>query len=115
MNIVRLLPVILSILLLSAHYFRAGFVVLVIVISSSLLLLLIRKPWVVRVIQVELVIGGIEWIRTTIHLVLMRQSMSMPWIRLAIILGSVSLLTFCSLLVFRSVSLRRRYGTERSA
>jgi len=112
MNFLRLLPVILSMLLLGAHYYRAGFNVLVVIVFASLFLLLIRQPWIVRVIQVVLVVGGIEWLRTTYNLVMVRQSMNMSWIRLAIILGSVALLTFCSLLVFRSESLKKRYGKD---
>lgn len=112
MNFLRLLPVILSMMLLGAHYYRAGFIPLVVIIFASLFLLLIRQPWVVRVIQVELVIGGIEWVRTTFNLVMMRQSMNMPWIRLAIILGGVALFTVFSLLVFRSVSLKKRYSKD---
>lgn len=113
MNFLRLIPVILSIMLLGAHYYRAGFIPLVVIILASLFLLFIRQTWVVRVIQVELIIGGIEWFRTTFNLVMIRQSMNMPWIRLAVILGGVALLAFCSLLVFRSESLKKRYNLDR--
>jgi hypothetical protein len=99
-------------MLLSAHFYRAGFIVLVVILFASLFLLFIRQSWIVRVIQVELVIGGLEWFRTTYNLVMMRQSMNMPWTRLAIILGSVALLTFCSSLVFRSKFLKKRYSME---
>ena len=112
MNFLRLIPVILSIMLLGAHFYRAGFIVLVVILFASLFLLLIRQPWIVRVIQVELVIGGLEWFRTTYNFVVMRQEMNMPWIRLAIILGSVALITLCSSLVFRSESLRKRYSKD---
>ena len=112
MNFLRLIPVILSMMLLSAHFYRAGFIVLVVILFASLFLLFIRQSWIVRVIQVELVIGGLEWFRTTYNLVMMRQSMNMPWTRLAIILGSVALLTFCSSLVFRSKFLKKRYSME---
>jgi len=112
MNFLRLLPVILSMLLLGAHFYRAGFIVLVVILFASLFLLFIRQTWIVRVIQVELVIGGLEWFRTTYNLVMMRQSMNMPWTRLAIILGSVALFTFCSSLVFRSKSLKKRYSKD---
>ena len=52
MNFIKLLPVIISIAFLSAHYYRAGFLPLVIIISLSLLVLLVRQSWAVRVIQV---------------------------------------------------------------
>ena len=109
MNFIKLLPVIISIAFLSAHYYRAGFLPLVIIISLSLLVLLVRQSWAVRVIQVELFIGGIEWIRTVYNLVMARQSMDMPWVRLALILGAVSLVSFCSICIFRAGSLKTRY------
>jgi len=112
MNFLRLIPVILSMMLLGAHFYRAGFIVLVVILFASLFLLFIRQTWIVRVIQVELVIGGLEWFRTTYNLVMMRQSMNMPWTRLAIILGGVALFTFCSSLVFRSKSLKKRYSKD---
>jgi len=109
MNFVRLLPVIMSMLLLAAHFYRAGHLILVVLIAASPLLLLIRALWIVRLIQVALILGGIEWIRTTIRLVLMRQTHNLPWERLAIILGSVAAFTILSSLVFKFKSLKARY------
>lgn len=112
MNFVKLLPIIISIALLSAHYYRAGILPLVIIISLSLLVLLVRQSWAVRIIQVELFIGGMEWIRTVYSLVMARQSMDMPWIRMALILGTVSLVSFCSIFIFRARSLKTRYQLD---
>ncbi len=112
MNFVRLLPVFLSILLLAAHFYRAGLAVLVIIILISPFVLFVRKPWAVRIIQMELVLGGLEWIRAIFNFVQIRQAHGMPWTRLAVILGAVSLITFASALVFRSRSLKERYGIE---
>jgi len=110
MNFIKLLPVMLSLLLLGAHFFRAEVNVLVLSVVVMLFMLLIRKPWVVRVIQVVLVLGSIEWIRTAVTLIRNRQNMGAPWERLALILGGAALLTICSTLVFRAKSLRERYG-----
>jgi hypothetical protein len=108
-NFVRLLPVILSILLLGAHFFRAGNIALVLCSVVILLILLIRKPWVARSVRIVLVIGGIEWIRTAVILARMRQAGGEPWVRLVLILGAVAVLTICSSLVFGSRSMRERY------
>jgi len=110
MNFIKLLPVMLSLLLLGAHFFRAGMIIPVLFAVAILFMLLIRKPWVARMIQLVLILGGLEWIRTTIMLVKERQVISAPWERLALILGGVAVLTICSALVFRSKSLRERYG-----
>ena len=75
-----------------------------------LLILPVRKSWVVRLVRIVLLAGGIEWIRTLVVLAGMRQAAGAPWMRLALILGGVSLLTICSALVFRSGALRKRYN-----
>ncbi len=110
MNFVRLLPVILSLLVLAAHFYRAGNLILVVLIAASPLLLLIRTSWIVRLIQVELLLGGIEWIRTAIKLVHIRQAHNLPWERLAIILGSVAAFTILSTLVFNLKGLKKRFN-----
>jgi hypothetical protein len=110
-NYVRLLPVILSLVLLGAHYYRAGFISLVIIFLASIFLLFIRTPWAVRIIKVELLIGGFEWLRTLFNLASVRIAMEMPWMRLVLILGGVALMTFASILVFRTRELKKRYGT----
>ncbi len=110
MIFLRLSPVFLSILLLAAHFYRAGLVVLVLIILLSPFMLFVRKPLAVRIIQIELVLGGLEWIRTIVNFVQIRQAHGMPWTRLAVILGVVSLVTFASAFVFRSRSLKEHYG-----
>ena len=112
MNVVRLLPVLICTLLLAAHFYRAGYTGLVIMLVVSPLILFVRQPFSARIMQVILVAGGVEWVRTTIQFVTMRQSMGMPWIRLAVILGAVSLITFLSALVFRMKALQERYHLE---
>jgi hypothetical protein len=109
MNLVRLTPVFLSVLLLGAHFFRAGQPVLVLLALIVPLVLSVRRPWAVRIVQIELIIGAIEWIRTTVILAMARESLGLPWSRLVVILGSVTLLTLFSVLVFESDSLRKRY------
>jgi len=109
MNLVRLTPVFLSVLLLGAHLFRAGQSVLVLLTLIVPLVLFVRRPWAVRIVQIELIIGAIEWIRTTFILAMARESLGLPWSRLVVILGSVTLLTLFSVLVFESDSLRNRY------
>ena len=110
MNFVRLLPVILSILLLAAHFFRAGENIYVYVLLALLPLLVLKKFWVPWVIQVALILGAIEWLRTLMFVAQMRMEFGMPWARMAIILGAVALFTAFSGLVFRSKALRKRYS-----
>lgn len=109
MNLVRLLPVILSFGLLAAHFSRANLFPLVILSLALPFLLLIRKAWVARSMQVLLVFGAAEWIRAMFGYIEIRKSIGEDWGRLAIILIVVALLTACAGLVFRGKSLKARY------
>ena len=110
MNFVRLLPVILSILLLAAHFFRAGENIYVYVLVALLPLLALKKFWVPWVIQVALILGAIEWLLTLMFVAQMRIEFDMPWTRMAIIMGAVAMFTAFSSLVFRGKALRKRYS-----
>lgn len=109
MNVLRLLPVILSFLLLGAHFYRAGLVPLTALCVAGLFLLLIRKAWVPRLFQVLLVLGALEWLRSLYFLAAMRIAWGEPWTRLALILGGVALFTALSGLVFKNKKLRAFY------
>ena len=109
MNVLRLFPVIFSFLILSAHFSRAGSPLLTIIFLLLPILLFIKKAWVVRLIQIFLVIGSIEWIRILFVYVNERQAIEEPYIRLVIILGIVAFLTGLSTLVFGNQALRERY------
>ena len=109
MNLLRLLPVILSFGLLAAHFSRANMFPLVIVSLAIPLLLLVKKAWAARSIQVLLLLGAVEWIRAMFGYIEIRKSTGEDWGRLAIILTSVSLLTALSGLVFRGKLLKKRY------
>ena len=112
MNFLRLLPVILSFLLLGAHFYRAGIVALTVLCVAILFLLALRKSWIPRLFQVLLLIGAVEWLRTLYFFAAMRIAWGEPWTRLAIILGTVALLTAVSALVFKSRKLRAFYGLQ---
>ena len=112
MNALRLIPVILSFLLLGAHFYRAGLVPAAVLCIAVLFLLFLRKSWVPRLFQALLVLGALEWLRTLYFLAAMRIAWGEPWTRLAVILGTVALLTALSGLVFKNSSLRARYSAS---
>ena len=105
----HLTPVILSFLLLAAHFLRAGYPVATTLCIAVLLLLLIRRAWIPRLFQVLLVVGALEWLRALYFFAAMRIAWDQPWTRLAVILGSVALFTAFSGLVFQSRRLRHFY------
>ncbi|MGI9537091.1 MAG: 4Fe-4S ferredoxin, partial [Desulfocapsaceae bacterium] len=77
-------------------------------------LLYFTRPWSLRILQILLILSAIEWIRTLLNLVQIRQDLGMDWTRLAIILGSVAIFTAASALIFQHVEIRKKYGLERS-
>jgi hypothetical protein len=107
----QLAPVVLSLILLGAHFMRAGNLLMVVLVLVLLPLLGVRRRWVARLVQAALVLGAAEWIRTLIRLVAWRSEAGQPVSRLVAILGSVALLTALSALVFRSGRLRRWYDS----
>jgi hypothetical protein len=111
MNFLRLFPVILSTLVLGAHFFRGGNLAVVVAVVVFLFLLLVKKPWVAWAYQALLVAGAIEWVRTLVEIMRRRQAMGEPWTRMAVILGAVAVITAASALVFRTRALRERYQT----
>jgi len=113
MNLVRLLPVIFSFGLLAAHFSRANMFPLVLVSLALPFLLLIKRAWAARSIQVLLLLGAAEWIRSMFGYIEVRKSIGEDWTRLAIILGAVALLTACAGLVFRGKALKKRYELEK--
>ena len=110
MNALRLTPVLISILFLAAHFFRVRNFPLLAIAAGVAVILLIRRRWVPRVVQIALVLGGAEWIRTTVVLASGRYVAGQSWIRLVAILGAVALFTACSGLAFGHPRLRERYG-----
>jgi hypothetical protein len=106
----QLFPVVLSLLVLGAHFLRAGNLVLVVLTVALLGLLPVRSRWAAHVIQTALVLGAVEWVRTLLALAVRRAEAGQPALRMVIILGIVALVTALSGLVFRSSRLRSWYG-----
>ncbi len=114
MNVIRLLPVILSFLLLAAHLLRSGLIPIAALALLLPALLLVKHRWVARFIQIALVLGALEWLTTLLYLVALRQEAGQPWARLAIILGTVAAFTGFSAFIFCCNSLKVRYKLTNS-
>lgn len=97
----RAVPVILSALVLGAHFFRARQLPLVGLSLALPLLLLFRERWSARAVQAGLVLGALEWLRTLAIFAGQRMEAGRPWGRLAFILGVVAALTALSGLAVR--------------
>ncbi len=82
-----------ALLLLAAHFFRAGLIPLTALCVVLLALLFIRATWAVRSLQIALALGTLEWLRTAWVFAAARAAQGQPYGRLLAILGTVAALT----------------------
>lgn len=110
----RLIPVVLSMLVFAAHFFRRGDLGLVFAIVGALSLLALRQRFVARVFTVALSAVGLFWIAKAMEIARIRMAQGEPWLRMAIILAVVAVGSAFSGFVFRSLRLRNWYaeGTD---
>ena len=108
------IPVVLSLLILGAHFMRYDNTVGVVISVALIGLLLVRKAWVVRVLQLALLLGALEWVLTVYRLVQMRMAMGEPVTRMVVILGIVIAVTAGSALLFETRTMRQVYGRQSS-
>ena len=103
-------PVVVSILVLGAHFLRYGDSIGVFAALLLIALLFLRRPWVARLTQVVLVLGTLEWLRTAYELAHMRALHGQPYGRLLVILAVVAAVTLCSALLFQVSTLKKIYS-----
>jgi MFS superfamily sulfate permease-like transporter len=113
MNAIRLVPVVLSCVLLAAHYLRAGSLVVVVLCLMVPVLLFVTRRWVPRVMQAVLVFSAVEWMITAYEIAGVRMAMGVPWTKAAVILGVVAAWSLGSALLFETRALRKRYRAAR--
>lgn len=99
----------IALLVLAAHFVRAQLMLPAIACVALVAMLAVPRAWAARAVQIALVAGAIEWVRTLAMLLAARMAMGQPHLRMTLILGVVALLTLASALVFRSRALRSRY------
>lgn len=100
----------LALLLLAAHLFHSGampMAALAILLGG---LLAVPRPWAARTLQIVLAVAVIEWILTTVGLAQLRLRHDEPYVRLAAILGSVTLFTALAAAAFQHPVLRAYFG-----
>jgi hypothetical protein len=104
--VLYLVPVMLSLLLLTAHFVRRGGMVVVVAILCLAGLLVIRRAWATRMVQGALLLGCLEWLRTLSEPASLRIELGQPVVRLLLILGAVTGLTGASALIFKGAKAR---------
>ncbi len=104
------MPVVVSLLVLAAHFLRAGNEVAVAVLLLLIPALFVRRSWTVRLVQVALIVGALEWLRTLYVLAQMRAVQGEPYTRMAVILGVVAAVSLVSALILETKTMRSIYG-----
>ncbi len=87
----KIIPYILTCVLIAAHFMRASNGFMVIVSTLFPLMLFIKKPWVPMISQIFAYLGAGLWLGTTLDIAKERLMMGDDWIRMAAILGVVAL------------------------
>lgn len=110
MLFVCLIPMLFSVLVLAAHFLRTGPMILAMLCLIVPLTLFVRRMWALRLVQLFLLLGAAEWLRTLIVLVRDRQAQGEPWFRLVIILGVVVAFTAGSPFILQAKKVRKHFG-----
>ncbi len=108
-------PVVLSCLLLAAHFLRGGQAALVACCLALPFLLLVRKRWAAWVLALALLLACAVWVHTTLELVRVRAAFGEPWLRMVAILGTVTLFTGASALAPFSTTFAGQVRSARAA
>lgn len=87
----RIIPYVFMILLLSAHFSRAGNPVLMFLVLGIPFLFFVRKAWVIQALQVVAYAATIVWVFSIYEYVVQRIMNGDDWLRLMIILLAVAL------------------------
>lgn len=85
--------VLLALLVLGAHYFRAGNSLMVAALAVVCLLHFGKAAWKRLVVGAFLAFGAVEWAMSISALIQLRLFLGLPWVRGAAILGAVGFLT----------------------
>jgi len=100
-----------ALLVLGAHFFRAGLLPLAAACLLLPSLFVVRAPWASWVLQAALALGVLEWLRTAWLFAAARAAAGQPHPRLLLILGGAALFTAVAALALRSRTGRQHFRT----
>lgn len=111
----RIVAYAFTIILLAAHFSRAGMDALSALVILLPFLLFIKRPWVIQLLQTVAFLGVVAWLYSAYQYVQIRIANGDDWLRLLIILGAVALYTLWSGVFLRSGVMLEKYGLESEA
>ena len=108
----QLVPVVISLLVLAAHCARSGSIIFMFLSIALAFGLFIREPFLARTVQLVLLLSTIEWLRFAYVFASARVEAGQPWTRLVLISGGIALLTFASIFMFYTKTLKEMYHLD---
>jgi len=108
-KVILYVPIVLSLVVLGAHFMRYGNSLGIIAAALMIVLLFVRQWWVARLVQVALLLGAAEWVYTLYSMNQVRAAFGEPATRLNLILGVVIAVTLASALLFQTRELKKIY------
>ncbi|HEY3310406.1 MAG TPA: hypothetical protein VGK00_02090 [Anaerolineales bacterium] len=105
----RLTPLILSTLLVAAHFLRSYSLLPMFVSLAAPLLLLVKKRWSLLVLQVLCVVAAFIWMLALYGIIQQRLLEGRSWLASGLILGTVALFTLFSGWLLNSPQVKDNY------
>ena len=101
-----------ALVLISAHFFRAGNLEVSFLFASIPLLFFIKKQWALNIISLFLFFGFLIWVHSSISLIYFRITTNLPWFRLTLIMTLVSLFTLLASYLALSLGNKKLFKNE---
>ena len=97
-------------LIMAAHFLRMGALPGVLVcLALPIVTALTRARWALRSLQALLISGSVIWVSTALRIGAERRAAGEPWLRMALILGTVAALTALAAALLSRRSVLERY------
>lgn len=93
----------------AAHFYRQSEMGLVFISLISPLLLIFSRKWCWYILQYLIFLNSLEWLKTTINILILRISIKQPYFRASLIMGSVFLFNILCILLIKTESFKKRY------
>lgn len=98
------------IILLAAHFSRAGNDILAGIVLLIPLLFLIKHKWVILTLEVIAYLSAVVWLYGAYEYIQVRVANGSDWYRLLAIMGGVALYTAWTGFFLRSETIKKTYG-----
>lgn len=109
MIVLQHIPAVLSAILLAAHFLRNGRLTAALICLIMPFLLVTATKARARLYQAFLALGALVWMFTAAEMALERMAAGKPWIRMAVIMGTVILWNVAAAFLFETKTMRGRY------